>query len=323
MAVEYPYFNNFAQILSMKGGMKSGPGEPAGRSGRFLKRYKKLSIRFMGKLADSSMGSYDFLEKQLQGAGINMLLKAWVSMMYMTVILVYMASLAAVLAMSPFLSFGFIDFIYYVVFAPILIASLAFVALYMYPSQKAKSVKKSIDSNLPFALIHMSAIVSSGIPPEFMFQIMSKFRDYGKITDQMARIVRNMKTFGMSSVAAVDNVAKTTPSRDLRQILGGISSTIEKGGDLSYYLKEMSDKTLFDYRMEREKHSKTLSVLSDVYTALLITGPLMIISVIVMMSMIGGDVFGLAIPDAMLLMVGAVAAANIVYLLFLEVTYPG
>jgi flagellar protein FlaJ len=289
----------------------------------YFKYYKKLSIKYFGKFADRSLNNYDFLEKQLHGAGISMLLKAWVSMIYMTVSLVYVLSLLIVLVVSPFMALGVIDFLYYVIFLPILIASLAFVAMYLYPAQRAKSAKKSIDSNLPFALIHMSAIVSSGIPPEFMFHIMSKFKDYGKITDQMKRIVRNMKTFGMSSVAAVNNVAKTTPSKELRQILGGISSTIEKGGDLSYYLKEMSEKTLFDYRIEREKHSKTLSVLSDVYTALLITGPLMIISVIVMMNMIGGDVFGLTAADAMLLMVAIVAAANIIYLLFLEVTYPG
>jgi flagellar protein FlaJ len=290
---------------------------------KFLKDYKRLSIRYFGRFADMSLNSYEFLEKQLQGAGISMLLKAWVSMMYMTVLLVYILSLATVLIISPFIAFEVIDFLYYVLFVPILIAALAFVAIYLYPAQRAKSAKKSIDSNLPFALIHMNAIVSSGIPPEFMFSIMSKFRDYGKITDQMRRIVSNMKTFGMSSVAALNNVAKTTPSRELRQILGGISSTIEKGGDLSYYLKEMSEKTLFDYRMQREKHSKTLSVLSDVYTALLITGPLMIIAVIVMMNMIGGDIFGLGAADAMFLMVAIVAAANVVYLLFLEATYPG
>ena len=288
-----------------------------------LRLYRKLSVRMFGWLARITENSFSSIEPQLRSAGISMLLRTWVSIVYMTVFLVYSISLALVLSLHLVIGFEGIEMIYYIIFVPVLTASLAFLTIYLYPAQKAKSAAKSIESNLPFALIHMSALSSSGIPPEFMFELLSRFREYGEMSRQMALVSRNIKTFGMSSVAALTNVASTTPSKTLKQILNGIASIIERGGNLEYYLNEMSEKTLFDYRMRREKYSKTLSTLSDVYTALLITAPLMLISVVVMMNMIGGDIFGLGIGESMILMIGFVVAANVIYLAFLEMSYPG
>jgi len=282
--------------------------------------YKKLSLKCFGWLADRSLASFKSLEPPLRSSGINMLLKAWVSIIYFSVFIAYVFSLASVLLLSTVFAFDIIQFIYFTLFLPVLVASLVFVILYLYPAHKAKSIKKSIDANLPFALIHMSAVISSGIPPEFMFELISKFKEYGKLSEQMELIVRNMKTFGMSSVSAITDVANRTPSKELKHILSGIASTIERGGNLVYYLKEMSEKTLFEYRLKKEKYSKTLSTLLDIYTALLITGPLMLISVMVMMNMIGGDVFGMGIDQAMFFMLVFVIAANVLYLVFLEMT---
>ncbi|HDD72735.1 MAG TPA: hypothetical protein ENG00_01430 [Candidatus Aenigmarchaeota archaeon] len=285
--------------------------------------YKRLSVKLFGWLAGRTLSNFKSLEPQIRGAGMNILLKVWVSIIYLSVFLAYTLSLVSVFIANMFFEFETTEFVYYAIFIPILVASFTFVILYVYPAQKAKSVKKSIDNNLPFALIHMEAVTSSGIPPEFMFELISRFKEYGKLSEQMGLVVRNIKTFGMSSVSAVYDVAKRTPSKELRQILNGIGSTIERGGDLSRYLKEMSEKTLFDYRMKREKYSKTLSALSDIYTALLITGPLMIISVIVMMNIIGGDIFGLGIAPAIFVMILIITMANIVYLVFLEISCPG
>jgi len=290
----------------------------------FVEAYKRLSLRLFGGIAKATMQSFESLRPHLKGASINILLNAWVSMMYLTVVIVYVVSLAVMLSVSVLLALDLIMTVYYVVFVPVLAASFSFVIFYIYPMQREDSIRKSIEANLPFALIHMDSVSSSGIPPEFMFDLLSRLKEYGDISREAGMVMRNIKTFGMSSIAAIDDVAERTPSPEFKQVLTGISSTISKGGNLSGYLKEMSDKSLFDYRMKREKYSKTLGTLSDIYTAVMIAAPLMMLSVLVMMNVIGGNVFGMSIPDVINAMayVG-VPMINILFIAFIHVTHPG
>lgn len=285
--------------------------------------YKKLSVVLFGKIVDKYLSGFESLKPHIRGANMNYLLKAWASMILMTTAITYVAALVSFIIFGLVFILDFVTFLYYVIFAPILVASLSFMLMYIYPIQKAKSVKKSIDENLPFALIHMNSIVSSGIPPEFMFELLSGFKEYGEISKQASIIVRNIKTFGMSSINAINHIAQRTSSPMFKEILTGISSTIEKGGNLPSFLNTMSEKTLFEYRMKREQYNKTLSMLSDVYTAVLIAAPLMMLTVLVMMNLIGGDFFGLTVPDVIALMTWVmIPGLNVAFLAFIHTSFP-
>jgi flagellar protein FlaJ len=285
--------------------------------------YKRLSVRLFGWLAKGSEKSFSSLSPWLKGAGMHMLLKTYISVIYMTTAIALVTSLAVILAISLMFVEDLVMIVYFVMFGPVLTASFTFLIMYMYPSQRYKSARKSIDNNLPFALIHMDSISSSGIPIEFMFDLIGRLKEYGEVSRQARLVVRNIKTFGMSSVSAINSVAEITPSPAFKQVLTGISSTISKGGNLSGFLKEMSNKSLFDYRIEREKHVKTLATYADIYTSVMIAAPLMMLAVLVMMNVIGGDVFGLTIPDAIGLMTYVmVPLMNIGFLAFLQMKSP-
>ncbi len=286
--------------------------------------YKQLSLRFFGRFADKYINNFEALRPNLRFANIGILLRTWISMIFLTTALVYIASLIASIIVVLLAGLDFILAFYVVVFVPILAAALTFLIFYAYPIQKAKKIRRSIETNMPFALTHMSAIASSGIPPELMFELLTKFEEYGEISRQSSLIVRNIKTFGMSSLLAIRDVAQRTPSVSFRQILNGIDSTIEKGGNLTEYLDDMSEKTLFDYRMKREKYLKTLSTYADVYTALLIAAPLMMLAILGILSVIGGDIAGYSLKDMMILItLGIIPLLNIAFLAFVHLTYPG
>jgi len=288
-----------------------------------FERYKRLSVRLFGGMAQKSAPSFSSLKPHLIGSGINALLESWVAVIYLSTVIVYLASLASVLLVSAFIQFDAITFIYIVIFIPVMASSITLVFLYIYPVQRSSKMRNSIDSNLPFALAHMSAIASSGIPPEFMFDLLTGFREYGEISRQAGLIVRNIKTFGMSSVNAIKDVAKRTPSPSFKQVLMGIQSTIEKGGNLTAYIEEMSSRALFEYRIKRENYAKTLSTYADFYAAVLITAPIMMIVVLGVMSVIGGDIMGFAATDLMFLITWLlIPLFNILFIAFLHITYP-
>jgi archaellum biogenesis protein FlaJ (TadC family) len=288
--------------------------------------YERLSKITFGWLVDRYIKDFEPLKQPLRGARINVLLKTWVCEIFFTSMIAYFVSLLAIIIVFGVLVEIF--YLYYLImvfFIPVLAASFTFLIFYLYPQQKSKSRANSIENNLPFAIMHMAATASSGIPPEFMFSLIAGFKEYGEISKEAGMVVKNIRTFGSSSVGAMKAVASQTPSKQLKDVLLGISSTIETGGNLTAYLKEMSDKALFDYRIKREKYLKTLSTYADIYTALLVAAPLFLLSTMATMSIIGGDILGgLSSSEVVLLMTWAVLPLmNISFLTFIHVTYPG
>ncbi len=290
-----------------------------------LSLYKKLSLVFFGDLVEKYIDSFKPLEPHIRNANMKVLLKTWVGMLFFTTLLSFVISFVLIFVFLTFLiEVEFYIYVFSVIFFPVFVASIIFIILYLYPVQRENARQKSIENNLPFAITHMAAIASSGIPTEFMFELLTGFKEYGEVTEDSKLIMRNIKTFGMSSVDALKDIAERTPSQDFREILLGIVSTIESGGNMVQYLREMADKALFNYRVKREKYLKTLSTYADIYTALLVAAPLMMLSLLATMSIIGGSVMGLTINELMLLITWVLLPVlNVGFIMFIHATYPG
>ncbi len=286
--------------------------------------YKKISVALFGGVVDKYSDVFNPLKSYLMGANIGILLKTWACLILFSTLVSYFASLAAVWLFVYILGIDFIASLYYLMFIPILAASVVFLILYVYPIQRTNSIRNSINTDLPFALSHMSAIVSSGIPPEFVFELLIDFKEYRYISEQAKTIVRNIKTFGMSSTSAISNVAQRTPSPEFKQVLNGIVSTIEKGGNIVEYLEGMAERALFEYKIKREGYLKMLSTYADIYTALLVAAPLMMLAVLGIMNIIGGEIFGLSIQETIWLITWmGLPLLNMIFLFFIHMTYPG
>jgi flagellar protein FlaJ len=286
--------------------------------------YKNIATIIFGPLVDRTIKHFESQRMLLIQAGMSITLKVWISIIFFTVTLAYVVSFLTILALNVIFLWEFFFFAYMIIFGPILAAAFCFIFLYIYPIEKVKAIEKSIEINLPFALAHMSAIAQSGIPPEFMFEMLIQFREYGAISDQAKFIVRDITTLGMPSVVAINNVAKRCPSKSFKQILQGISSTIEKGGNLVEYLRVMSEKALFEYRLKREMYIKTLSTYADIYTGLLVAAPLMLLSTLGVMGIVGGNILGISIPDLIFLVTWlGLPFLNIAFLAFIHITHPG
>lgn len=287
--------------------------------------YRKISLVLFGSLVEKYIASFRPLEPHIKNASMKILLKTWVSMLFLSTLLSFVASFIAIYFVVTFLiSVEFYIYIFSIIFFPIFVASIVFIIFYLYPVQREKARQRSIENNLPFAITHMSAIASSGIPTEFMFELLTGFREYGEISEDSRLIMRNIKTFGMSSIDALRDIAERTPSQNFRELLLGIVSSIESGGDMVEYLRGMAEKAIFDYKIKREKYLKTLSTYADIYTALLVAAPLMMLSMLATMSIIGGSVMGLTIDEMILLITWVMLPfMNTAFLIFIHTTYPG
>jgi flagellar protein FlaJ len=174
---------------------------------------------------------------------------------------------------------------------------LIFFVAYFYPIQKVSSRKKNIEVNLPFVVIHMGALVEAGLPPYQMFKLISSFEEYGEISKEFKKIVRNIEQFGLDPLTAIKEVALKCPSDELSQLLMGFVTTTESGGNIKLYLKTVGEQTLFDYRKRRERYIRILDMFSEIYTGIVISAPLFMVAMLAIMNMVQPSIGGWTIKD--------------------------
>lgn len=262
--------------------------------------YKGLATYLFGWVVDKYGDAFSFVKESLPKAGIKTPFRSYMSMVIFTSVLVYFFSLCAVyyiffelILTSPIL------FSTYLIFIPSLISLSIFFSLCFIPYQRKTSKKRDIETNLPFVLTHMGAIAESGVPPTVIFRVISQFGEYGEVSREMKKIVNYIDVFGIDPVTAVKEVAKRTPSDDLKQVLLGFVTTTESGGDITAYLKNAGERALFEWRMKREKFLQQLTTYAEFYTGLLIAAPLFIITLFAVMNLVSGTMPGYNLLELM------------------------
>jgi flagellar protein FlaJ len=284
--------------------------------------YKKIAIKLFGWLPKKYPEITKSLKSTIPKSGLTISTKNYVSIVSLLTFTVYLLSLMILMVLNLIvLSLNIFLMISTIIFIPLLIGAVVFIFGFFYPHQKVLSRGRNIDSNLPFAIAHMGAIAASGIPPSAIFKLLSKFKEYGVLSEEMQKIVRNIEAFGLDPMSAMKEVAKRTPSGKFKQLLLGLVSTIESGGDLKTYLKNAGEQSVFRWRMKREKYLQQLSTYAEFYTGLLIAAPLFIISLFSVMYMIQPELGGFDILQIMKISIYAlIPLLNLGFLAFLQAT---
>ncbi len=280
---------------------------------------KSLAISAFSWIPDKYGHYFRVVKNSLPKANMRLTFRTYMSIMGMSATIVYISTLFTLFFGLRILDISLAMKIIYMIFVPILTSIACVIVLILYPYQKVISRKKSIEANLPFVLTHMGAIAESGVPPYVVFKLIADFEEYGEISKEMGKIVRNMENFGLDPLKSVKEVAERTPSDDFKQVLMGFVTTTESGGNVKEYLKNAGKQSLFEWRIKREKFLQQLSAYSEFYTGILIAAPLFIIALFAVMNMIqptiaGFDILFLTKVSIYLI----VPALNAGFLLFLR-----
>ncbi len=202
-------------------------------------------------------------------------------------------------------------------------ASITFLGFYFYPNTIITSRRKSIKTNMPFAINHIAAIASSGVPPVAMLKLIAESMEYGEFCIELRKIVDYIELFGYDMVTAIRSVAAVTPEEELREFLEGMLNTIESGGELEKFFIAKSQESMSSYEIEREKYAQTVATYSDIYTGILIAAPLFFVAALTLISMLGGTIGGLNIS----VIIGfgtylVIPLMNIGFIIFLNLSQP-
>lgn len=278
-----------------------------------------LSVLLFGRIADKYAEYFSLVKEALPKADIKIPFRSFMSLVFFLSFVVYLISLVGTVLIIQLMTPPMLLTVASIVFVPFLTAAMCFVYAVFYPFQRAMVRKRNIEANLPFIVSHMNSIAEAGVPPYAMFKLISVFKEYGETTKEMSKIARNIETFGMDPVRAIREVANRTPSEELREVLLGIVTTTESGGDVKAYLRAMGERALFEWRIRRERFLQQMSTYAEFYVGIIIAAPLFLVALFAVMSMIQPTIAGFGILDLTKLSIYLVIPAiNVGFLLFLR-----
>ncbi|MBI4447863.1 type II secretion system F family protein [Candidatus Woesearchaeota archaeon] len=275
----------------------------------------------MLKLTKKYPQIFQSLYDALRSSGMKVLSKTYVSIIIFT-------SIWSALALIPILIIFWRDTnlaarIIRGLFLGILGGGITGLAMFYYPASLLGGIKKGIRRDLPFVVVHMAAIAGSGAQPVSIFSTILKSEEYKGLKSEIKKIVNYVNLFGYDLSTALRLVANTTPSVQFKDLLNGIISTIQTGGDLKQYLHSSAESALATYRLERKRYADSMATYSDVYTGLLIAAPLLFFVTLAIIQSLGGEIGGLSVSTIALIGVGLVLPLlNVGFLVFLNLNKP-
>ena len=288
------------------------------------KRYGFISNFFMEKFTRYLVINYDnlflSLYKSLKSSGIPILSKTYISMMLLSTLLSFI--LSSILFFLIFQSLSIISIINSLLLG-IIFSSSILVFFYYYPSIVSNNRRRKIKNDLPFVIVHMSAIAGSGANPISMFNLILTSGEFKGVEGEIKKIVNYVNLFGYNLSTSLKLVSTTTPSKEFREFLNGLVTNIETGGDLGQYLNAKASDAITTYKLDRKKYVDTLSTYSDVYTGVLIAAPLLFFATLAIIQVLGGEIFGITAKT--IAVIGTfivIPVMNIVYLLFINIIQP-
>ncbi len=163
-----------------------------------------------------------------------------------------------------------------------------FITFLNYPKLINSNRKRSIDTMLPYAVHYMSAMSGAGVIPVDIFSSLAKNKIYGEAAVEASYVVRDIKVLGNNLVQAMKNVASTTPSYRMQEFLQGAITIVSSGGDLESFLKLKAEQFVIESKREQKEFLDTLGLIAETYVTAFVAGPLFLIVMMSVMTIMGG-----------------------------------
>ncbi len=297
----------------------------------FVKYANKLFSESSLKLLNRE--EFEPLKRDLIKSNLRIHPRSYISIMFFSVLVVFVLSFLlsifllffSVSPIPPFIKSydGALGPRAAKVFWSVIVLPIAtFVFMFFYPSMERKTLEIKIDNELPFAAINMSAISGSLIDPTDIFKIIASTKEYPSLEKEFNKIINQVNVLGYDLVSALRNSAINSPSKKLADLLNGIATTITSGGSLPEFFEKRAQTLLFEYRLEREKYTKSAETFMDIYISVVIAAP-MVLMLLLMLIQISGIGIGLSTSMITLIMILGVTMINILFLTFLHLKQSG
>ncbi|MCL4436103.1 MAG: type II secretion system F family protein [Thaumarchaeota archaeon] len=281
-----------------------------------------FSQRLFGKQVKRFNNSFHSLQEVLDKAGLMLPVEAYVSMIVLVALIAFFGVALNVFVLAYVFTLNLIFSTVLSIGIGISGSMIVFALFYLYPSTVAGKKRRMIEEGLPFTLSFMSILSSAGVPPKRIFKmiaLLEQEREVG-LGGEGRAIYRDMEVLGEDMITALRSVARRKISPLFSGVLEGVISTVKGGGVLTGYLEEESRSLMRLRRSIMKEFIDTLVMVSEIYMALLVAFPLIMIVMLVVMSSIGGGDIGGTSPATLvpLIIYGLVPGAGVAVILMID-----
>jgi archaellum biogenesis protein FlaJ (TadC family) len=280
---------------------KTNIEESQGKSEKSFESSESMAYNLIEDRTAWVLPLFKDLDVRLRKSGLKVNFKAYVSLTIFTTGLICVAALTLIPSLLfLFLGVPLLPAVLFGVGGSLFSLAFSILGFYIYPIYRADTIRRELEDELPFTTGYMAVLASAGVSPEKIFYSLSHLNARLAVTAESKDIVRDVNLFGSDIISALEKTSERTPSQRFRETIEGVITTIHSGGNLAAYLREKSREYMRLKRINLKKYSDTLSMLSEVYVTLLLTGPLFFVIMLVVMSMLGGGEFFVFSPDLLL-----------------------
>ncbi len=292
------------------------------------KKIRKFAYTKLGTKLEPHLPRFEGLEQNLQKAGIETSLRAYVSVTFFVCMIVFGVIFASTFILGYFLFLPTAILAWINVFLLSLICAfigsgVTFALYYTYPSLKASTRKTNLDSALPSVAGYMAAMASAGVPPDKIFLSLTKREEM--VSPEMGReakvITRNIELLGYDILKALEDASQRSPSAKYSAFLEGMIATVVAGGDMKHYLSSETKTLMRDKEVETKDYADSLGVWAELYLTAIVVGPLFFVIMLSTLSAMGGGLF--ATRELLLLLVYfLIPIGEIAFILLISASQP-
>jgi len=290
-----------------------------------LEKPHHMAYQLIRRKTDRVLPLFRDLDSILQRSGLKISCRDYISLAIFATILISLASLSAIPCLLIFaFNVPFVPAFLFGVGGSLFAVAFSMTGFYIYPTYRADKLRRALDDESAFTTGYMAILASAGVSPEKIFYSISNLSVPLTISEEAKNVVRDINLFGLDIISALKETSKRTPSESFREMIEGFVSTIHSGGNLGAYLREKSEQYMKLKKIGLRKFSDTLSILSEFYVTLLVTGPLLLVIMLAVMAMLGGGSLGMLSPDLLLSMLTylGIPLGSIIFLIILDTISP-
>ncbi len=185
----------------------------------------------------------------------------------------------------------------------------------LYPSIKVDERKREIERMLPYAVNYMFALSRGGVSIlDIIYSLANHEETYGEVAREFQFVVYHMEYFGMDLHSAMMELYDVTPSPTLKELISGLLTTIDSGGDISVFLAGKSEQYAEKAKVEQKGFLDTLALLAETYVTAAVATPLFLFIIeSIMLAMGSGDILTMYALAYILVPLSSISFAGLIY----------
>lgn len=171
-----------------------------------------------------------------------------------------------------------------------------FSTLYFYPHYVAGSIKRHMERSLAYTVGCMFILTSAEAGIEQIIGFLAEEGGLFGVKEYARNVLRDVSLLGLDVITAINEEASRCPSARFREFVQGYITTLKNGGNMRHYLESSFKRIVESRRLYLTKLIDTLNILAEIYIIVLVVFPVIIVTMLSLIGLVGGAVLGFIDP---------------------------